>query len=199
MPEWLDTVVAVLTALTLAGGLVGVLVKRMLMPFLNEQMQLARETHHQVSTNHHSSPEPTLRDQISDVRSAVERFGTESIRAALVLAPLAAILVDERTMTIRMANRPAERLFGWPAGQLDGRSLEVLVPPSRRENHALHWRTFWLAPQSRAMAPGRELLAWHYSGSEFAVEIGLMPYGGDSVLAYIHAPARATVPQQVRA
>jgi hypothetical protein len=37
------------------------------------QRRAIRETHHQVSVNHHSSPTPTVLDRLEDVADAVER------------------------------------------------------------------------------------------------------------------------------
>lgn len=49
--------------------------------------------------------------------------------------------VDEGGV-IRLCNPAAEKMFGWPPGQLLGRSLDVLLPDQIRGRHAQHLRDF---------------------------------------------------------
>jgi PAS domain S-box-containing protein len=46
-----------------------------------------------------------------------------------------AVVVADATGTIEAWNAGAERLFGYPAGEVIGRTLDVIVPESYRDRH----------------------------------------------------------------
>ncbi len=76
---------------------------------------------------------------------------------------------------ILLANREAERVFGYGPGTLVGVLVDELVPTAVRGSHAAHRADFLTAPEERAMGMGRELAGRRRDGSEFPVEIGLNP------------------------
>ncbi len=87
---------------------------------------------------------------------------------------IAMILVD-KTRTIQIANAEAERLFGYDAGELTGRSLGDLVPVAFRDRHPAYVRGYFEDPNPRAMGSGRDLRALRKDGVEIPVEVGLKP------------------------
>ncbi|HZR82237.1 MAG TPA: ATP-binding protein [Candidatus Binatia bacterium] len=89
-------------------------------------------------------------------------------------APTALVVVDGGG-TIVLANRAAEKLFGYSRSELVGRPVETLVPERLRANHPMHRAGFALAPTSRTMGAGRDLFALRKDGTEVPVEIGLNP------------------------
>ena len=76
---------------------------------------------------------------------------------------------------ILLANREAERIFGYEPGTLAGVLVDELVPPAARGSHAAHRAGFFAAPSVRVMGAGRDLPGLRRDGSEFLVEIGLNP------------------------
>jgi len=63
--------------------------------------------------------------------------------AARVLAISAdAIITADRSLTITYANPSAEKLFGYPGGQLIGKPLNELLPPQFRPQHEAQIRHF---------------------------------------------------------
>jgi PAS domain S-box-containing protein len=80
---------------------------------------------------------------------------------------------------IALVNRELERLFGYTRDEMIGRSIELLVPERHRSIHPRHRARYGEAPVGRAMGAGRELFARRKDGSEFAVEVGLMPVESD--------------------
>lgn len=74
---------------------------------------------------------------------------------------------------IQLANKAAEQMFGYQAGELPGKPLEVLLPQRYREGHAKHRESFRQAPSPRKMGVGRDLLAVRKNGTEFPVEVSL--------------------------
>jgi PAS domain S-box-containing protein len=87
-------------------------------------------------------------------------------------APYAMVMAD-RSGTIRLLNAKAERLFGYARAELLGKPIELLVPQEFRSGHPDRRAAFQADPQARAMAPGRDLYAVRKDGIEIPIEIGL--------------------------
>lgn len=94
-------------------------------------------------------------------------------------AAAGAILMVKREGTITSANARAEQLFGYPAGELIGLSIEALVPERFRAGHPKHRSSFFSVPSTRPMGAGRDLFASRKDGSEVPVEIALHPIETD--------------------
>ena len=88
--------------------------------------------------------------------------------------PVAVIVVD-RSGTIRVVNHHATELFAYAREELIGASVEALVPEEQRELHPSERAAYWETPVPRRMGEGRDLLARRKDGSNIAVEIGLAP------------------------
>ena len=95
-------------------------------------------------------------------------------RLAFELSPSGIIVIDARG-TIVLANREVERLFGYTRMELEGRSVDTLVPERFRGRHPGFRRDFFGSPQARPMGAGRDLFGLRKDGSEIPVEIGLNP------------------------
>ena len=82
-----------------------------------------------------------------------------------------AIIVSDAAGTIRLWNASAARLFGIPAGEALGRTLDVIIPERLRE---AHWTGFRKAMETRATRlAGTPTLtrALHPSGRRLYVEM----------------------------
>lgn len=106
------------------------------------------------------------------VQRAKRRRADERFRKVVETAPTGMLMVG-RDGTIVLANPQAEKLFGYAAGELLGRPVEVLVPAPVRGRHAADRLGYFAAPEVRPMGPGRELCGLRKDGSGFPVEIGL--------------------------
>ncbi|MGD9751249.1 MAG: PAS domain S-box protein [Acidimicrobiia bacterium] len=84
------------------------------------------------------------------------------------------VLVDEDGR-IAACNRQLEELTGWSRAEMVGRLLEVLVPVSRRNEHARLHEAYRAAPRVRPMAPGLQLELQARDGRLVPVEISLAP------------------------
>lgn len=77
--------------------------------------------------------------------------------------------------TIVLCNRHAERLFGYATGELQGASIESLLPPAVRGAHIDHRSGFFAHPAPRAMGREIDLFGLRKDGTTFPVEISLNP------------------------
>jgi len=113
---------------------------------------------------------------------ALQRDATETpFQALLESAPDAIVIVDE-TGQIVLVNHQAEQLFGYDRTALIGQMVEVLLPEQLRNGHTRYRGSYALAPHTRPMGSGLELIAQRQDGSEFPVEISLSPLQTDAGL-----------------
>ncbi len=89
-------------------------------------------------------------------------------------APNAMLIVDEQGVIV-LANKQAERLFGFAQSELLGHGVEMLLPAPVREAHARYRHGYLSKPDTRAMGAGRDLFGKHRDGKLVPVEIGLNP------------------------
>jgi len=80
--------------------------------------------------------------------------------------------VDEQGRIV-VANRQVEKMFGYAAGELLIRPMEMLLPEHLRERHVHHRAGYLADPRVRAMGGGLDLAGRRRDGSEFPVEISL--------------------------
>jgi len=110
----------------------------------------------------------TLQD-ITERKQADERF-----QLAVESAPNAIVMVNQNGEII-LVNAQAEKYFGYLRDELIGRSVDLFIPQRFKDIHPGHRADFISSPQVRAMGVGRDLFALRKDGSEFPVEIGLVP------------------------
>lgn len=76
-----DVIASALSAVLLGLTLLGLVVRFVLLPYLREQLRLSRETHKQVTENHHSNARPTVLDRIDDVHKEATRAADAADKA----------------------------------------------------------------------------------------------------------------------
>ena len=86
------------------------------------------------------------------------------------------ILLTNREGVIIMANPSALKMFGYTAEELDGLSVDKLIPHRFQGGHSKHRESFHGGPANRTMGVGRDLYAKRKDDSEFPVEISLSHY-----------------------
>ncbi|HET9949006.1 MAG TPA: PAS domain-containing sensor histidine kinase [Longimicrobiales bacterium] len=114
------------------------------------------------------------------------KLTADDYRAIFESSPDGCLVVDAQG-TIRAANPRTEELFGWTAAELEGRTVEVLVPDLMRERHAEHRRRFRHNPHNRPMGIGLDLRGRRKDGTTFPVEISLSPFEHEGELRVICA------------
>ena len=106
--------------------------------------------------------------------SSAYKMDTEWATHLVESAPDAMIVVDSGGAIV-LANRQAERMFGYLREELLGQKLEVLMPERYRGRHIGHRASFARDPKARPMGAGLDLRARHKDGHEMDVEISLSP------------------------
>lgn len=106
------------------------------------------------------------------------KFAESKFRDLLELTPDAIVMANP-TGRIVLANKLAERLFGYGPSELLGRPLEELLPERYRERHVGHRSEYVAHPHPRAMGVGLELYGLRKDGIEFPVEISLSPISAE--------------------
>lgn len=96
----------------------------------------------------------------------------ESLQALLDGASDAMLIVDQSGAMLSM-NQHALDLFRYAPGELEGESVELLVPVRLRLQHIGHRLSFTDGFRMRPMGAGRELFVRCKDGSELPVEISL--------------------------
>lgn len=107
---------------------------------------------------------------------------------ALFLHATEGILVTNAKGQIIKINPSAEQLFGYEHGELEGMTIEQLIPKRFTQKHEANRENYAHHPHARSMGAGMELFGLKKDGSEFPVEISLSPYNneyGSFVIAFI--------------
>jgi PAS domain S-box-containing protein len=96
-----------------------------------------------------------------------------STLSRLVDSASEAMLVVDSEGRIVLANDAAERLFGYPPGQLAGVEVDELVPDEARPEHPANRASYLRAPEPRAMGGRQPLRGRRRDGSTFPARVGL--------------------------
>jgi len=91
-------------------------------------------------------------------------------------AAVDAVILLDHTGHIQAINRAGEELFGWPAGELAGSNINVLMPEPDRSAHDAYLARYLRTRESHIIGMGRELKAQRRDGSVFPahVSVGLV-------------------------
>ena len=86
------------------------------------------------------------------------------------------IILTDSKGKILLVNPPVEKMFGYPAGELVGQLIEILLPSPYRHGHVKLRENFLKDPHNRIMGSGRDLYATKKTGENFPVEVSLSHY-----------------------
>ena len=102
------------------------------------------------------------------------RHNEQKLRALFEYSPDAIVASDEEGR-IKDMNAQVERFFGYTREELEGQSIEVLVPERFRGTHPRHRKEYSNQARVRTMGAGLALCGLRKDGSEFPVDIMLGP------------------------
>lgn len=97
MKDAVTIVVGILSAITLAIGLLGLAVRMVLVPWLEKHVIApVKETNHQVTVNKHTSDPPTLLDKVDRVQDKVDKVEADVRSAARMFEGHIDLSADDR-------------------------------------------------------------------------------------------------------
>jgi two-component system, LuxR family, sensor kinase FixL len=102
---------------------------------------------------------------------------SDDMQALLDAAVDAVILIDHQG-TMRVANRSAERMFGYAAAELLGHNVSMLMPANERDEHDGYIARFIRTGEARVIGRGRKVLALRRDGSTFPAQLSVGQVAG---------------------
>lgn len=105
--------------------------------------------------------------------TAADKQGREvHLRAILDAAPDAMIVIDERGI-IEEFNPAAEHQFGYPAADVCGQNVRLLMPSPYREEHDGYLHRYLATGERRIIGIGRVVVGQRRDGSTFPMELSV--------------------------
>lgn len=107
-------------------------------------------------------------------------WSLEALGPTIVAAAPDAVIVADRDGIVRLWNAGAERLFGHPAAEAIGRSLDLIIPEKQRAAHWAGWQRMLQTGTSRYGED--DLLAvpgLRRDGSRVSLEFSIFPVRDD--------------------
>lgn len=94
---------------------------------------------------------------------------------ALVKSAPNALVMSDTEGKIALVNKEANKIFGYSPNELEGSSLDIIVPERYRAAHQEKYPKYAENPQPRHFSSVNDLYALRKDGSEFPIEIGITP------------------------
>jgi PAS domain S-box-containing protein len=114
------------------------------------------------------------RNITEQVEAEAELRASERKFAGILSIAIDAIITVDESHSILHFNRGAERIFGWRAEEVLGRSLGTLLPPRFRDLHDRHMHSFGRGPETaRRMGERRDIAGLRRDGTEFPAEASI--------------------------
>ncbi|MGE4292450.1 MAG: PAS domain S-box protein [Desulfovibrio sp.] len=98
---------------------------------------------------------------------------SEAVNAAIIDNTLEGIVTADLQGRIIGFNKAAERIFGYQASEVLGRSASMLQPSPYREEHAKYLERYLQTGEARIIGLGRELTGVRKDGSAFPLHLGI--------------------------
>jgi len=112
-----------------------------------------------------------------DLRQRVQELaeGEERMRSVVNHVVDGIITIDEHG-TIRTMNPAAEQLFGYPASDMIGRNVKLLMPEPYHSEHDGYLRSYLQSGQARIIGIGREVVGRRKDGSTFPMDLAVSEF-----------------------
>jgi two-component system, LuxR family, sensor kinase FixL len=97
----------------------------------------------------------------------------DALFRAVVAAALDAIIVIDRTGAIRSVNPAVERVFGYPAAELVGQNVRMLMPQPHAGEHDSYLDRYLRTGEKRIIGVGRDVSGRRKDGSIFPMHLAV--------------------------
>ena len=111
---------------------------------------------------------------ITDLRRAISQLEDSEARTRTILetAVDAIITIDGRGLVESM-NPAAERLFGYPASEVVGQNVKMLMPQPYRDEHDGYLNNYLTTGQKKIIGIGREVVGLRKDGTTFPMDLAV--------------------------
>ena len=111
---------------------------------------------------------------ITDLRLAISQLEDSEARTRTILetAVDAIITIDGRGL-VESINPAAERLFGYPASEVVGQNVKILMPQPYRDEHDGYLHNYLTTGQKKIIGIGREVVGRRKDGSTFPMDLAV--------------------------
>lgn len=92
---------------------------------------------------------------------------------AIIDTAVDGIIIIDSAGTVRIYNHACERLFGYPAAEVIGRNVNLLMPEPYRAEHDEYLRRYQRTGEARIIGIGREVTGRHRDGTEFPMHLSV--------------------------
>lgn len=135
-----------------------------------------------------------------EVRAAEERERANAMLRQVLEAAPDGIILTRPSGEITYANRALEVMFGYERGELDGITIESLVPETHRSRHASRRGGWLLERRARVMAQGHETNGLRRDGTTLPIEVSLTALENGMPLVIVRdVSQRRTLEERIRA
>lgn len=86
-----------------------------------------------------------------------------------------AVVIVDKDATIVLTNNQADDLFGYHPGELNGKSVDILVPDINKPNHRANRIEYMTHPEKRKMGEHDSITGRHKHGHTVSVAAALAP------------------------
>jgi two-component system, LuxR family, sensor kinase FixL len=99
--------------------------------------------------------------------------GREALLRSIVTTVRDAIVVIDEGGIIQQFSGNAERLFGFPSGEVQGRNVSMLMPEPHREEHDGYLRRYLTTGERRMIGVGRFVVGKRKDGTTFPMDLSV--------------------------
>lgn len=115
----------------------------------------------------------TVRDQTAQRRAERNLRSSEARGRAIIETAVDAIILIDRRGLVEAFNPAAERLFGYPAHEVLGRNVSMLMPEPYAAEHDHYLRRYSMTGERHIIGIGREVTAKRRDGTTFPAHLSV--------------------------